>query len=609
MQIEDILDEAIRYLDGDLDTEERQFFEALIEEFPHLQKELRQLALTRQGLLDLQETEKSGSSRTALHRVLWPFLVAALIGGLTLLLTWVSGYFHNKSIPATQAIATTAVPFFPTPIRQEQPADDQYLILTALGGDTDQLSADWGRAVCWTPDNDVAFACSFAGTGKLGNYNFASQGQKDILLGRYRPGTGYTWLLPFGGGHESWNTPAGIAVDKTDYTVVTGRFGDTLRFAPDLTFTAKGQDDHGSHDFFIARFAPTGQLQWLRHAGGHRIDHKQTGVNRGTAVTIDQQQHIVATGMYIGHPILNGYQLPTGGPNESAYLVKYTPQGDLQWVQVLTSNYMVFPFDVEVDREDNIYLTGSFAHHNYSGELYISRDTLGSSAKWDTLISHGGRDMFLAKYSPNGQLQWVRHAGSARDDQGHEGGYGLAIDAAGNCLVGGQFLEQAIFDSTTVLPGYGEKDIFLAKYDPDGQLLWVRQAGSPDGGRPGEESARGVAVTPSGDILVTGRFTGSARFDNQLIEGGSLYNFFLAKYTSDGSLLWVQPFDIDDLPDFRAAAGLSVAVNQDGQYVVTGFFSGSVRIGSRLLTSKGKEDIFILIFDENGKLLFKDSLV
>ena len=87
----------------------------------------------------------------------------------------------------------------------------------------------------------------------------------------------------------------------------------------------------------------------------------------------------------------------------------------------------------------------------------------------------------------------------------------IARDAAGNLYITGSFTGQAQFGegaAAITLTAIGNSDIFLAKYDSSGALLWAKGMGGS-----GSDLGAEVEVDAAGNILVTGRFSTSVDFD------------------------------------------------------------------------------------------------
>jgi hypothetical protein len=115
---------------------------------------------------------------------------------------------------------------------------------------------------------------------------------------------------------------------------------------------------------------------------------------------------------------------------------------------------------------------------------------------------------------------WARSAGGTSNEVGEA----IAVDAAGNVLVAGYFNGTLRLGAVNLVSG-GLEDIFLAKYDPAGNLVWARRAGGV-----GYDEARGVAIDSSGNIYMTGLFQNTASFGAASVTSSGLSDIFVAKY-------------------------------------------------------------------------------
>jgi hypothetical protein len=178
----------------------------------------------------------------------------------------------------------------------------------------------------------------------------------------------------------------------------------------------------------------------------------------------------------------------------------------------------------------------------------------------------GGYDIFVAKYDNSGNVLWANGAGGGFDE--NEFASGIAVDRLGNVYVTGSFYSQtAIFGNfrltNSVIGNYS--DIFLAKYDSSGNVVWAKGAG----GRLTDQ-APGIATDKAGNAYVTGSFASETMtFDSvTLTNVNSLLNdIFVAKYDSSGNLLWAERAGgtQDDYAD-------AVAVDAAGSVYLTGYF-------------------------------------
>lgn len=113
-------------------------------------------------------------------------------------------------------------------------------------------------------------------------------------------------------------------------------------------------------------------------------------------------------------------------------------------------------------------------------------------------------DAFLAKYDSNGNLKWAQ----VYDQRGDDVNYPVAADSDGNCYVSGFISKPSSFGDTTLQP-LSARNIFVAKYNPSGQVLWAKQFGGRIAGDGSQNQGTGLAIDASGNILLTG-FFGSA---------------------------------------------------------------------------------------------------
>lgn len=144
----------------------------------------------------------------------------------------------------------------------------------------------------------------------------------------------------------------------------------------------------------------------------------------------------------------------------------------------------------------------------------------------------GSMDLLLAKVSPSGQVLWVRSFGGTLIDRA----YGVVTDAAGHAYVTGHFQSVDARAAGQLVPNEGDYDIHVAKYSPEGELLWLRTAGGA-----GYDYGHGIALDGAGDVIVAGAVTGQGRFGETVVNAGSTARaFFVAKYRADGELRWVR---------------------------------------------------------------------
>jgi hypothetical protein len=200
--------------------------------------------------------------------------------------------------------------------------------------------------------------------------------------------------------------------------------------------------------------------------------------------------------------------------------------------------------------------------------------------------------MFVAKYDSSGTLLWVKKAGGATSDAGNS----VAFDNSGNVIVTGEFSGSCSFGTIVLNSLNGSLDIFTAKYDSNGILMWVKKGS-------GKYTDRGTAVSAdtSGNIYVTGMFSDTIIFDN--VHNNSIYNsIFLIKYTPGGAEQWFRWMGSGST---NGVAGMAVHNNNID---LTGNFSGTLYFfgngGNPTLSSINTFNIFILRYNLQGSLVW-----
>ena len=388
----------------------------------------------------------------------------------------------------------------------------------------------------------------------------------------------------------------GIAVDGSGNSYVTGKFSLSATFGPgetnETTLTGAGLDD-----IFVVKYDASGALVWAKRAGG-------TGLDVGVGIAVDGSGNSYVTGSFRGSP--------TFGPGETnettltsegdidIFVAKYDASGDLVWAKRAGGTSGDGGRGIAVDGSGNSYVTGDFGGSATFGPGETNETTLTSTGSFVF-------DMFVAKYDASGALVWAKRAGAPSLN---DFGRGIAVDGSGNSYVTGLFEDSATFGpgeiNETTLTGF--VDIFVAKYDASGDLVWAKRAGetSPDFGL-------GIAVDGSGHSYVTGSFRGSATFgpvetnETTLTSAGGI-DIFVAKYDAAGALVWAKRAGGTG-GFFASDSGNGIAVDGAGNSYVTGAFVDSATFGvgesnETTLTSAGGADIFVAKYDASGDLVW-----
>ncbi len=183
-------------------------------------------------------------------------------------------------------------------------------------------------------------------------------------------------------------------------------------------------------------------------------------------------------------------------------------------------------------------------------------------------------------------------------------GSSIVIDNAGNEYVTGALVGSVDFDpgpGTTTLTSAGADDIFIARYDADGTLVFAKSMGGTSG-----DQGAGITLDAAGNIYITGLFNGTADFDPgpgfAYLVCSSGADVFFAKYDAMGNYIYAK-----GLPGSNIDMGISIAADAGGNAYVAGYFWGTVDFdpgtGTANLTGAGRTDAFFGKYDANGNYL------
>jgi hypothetical protein len=249
----------------------------------------------------------------------------------------------------------------------------------------------------------------------------------------------------------------------------------------------------------------------VRSAGGTSDDEI------GAACTSDVYGNVFVTGwfynqyMYIGTDTL----INSASGTPEIFLAKYDSSGNFLWAESAGGNDGDGPTSIASDSSGNVFISGDFVSASASFGSY----TLFNSAP---SLDH----TFLAKYDSSGNVLWA-HAPVGSYDKA----FGIASDRNGNIYMAGSFVSNQITFGTITLSRVSnfDSDLYVVKYDANGNAIWAKRAGNTSFNEP----AFAIAVDIYSDIYVCGEFTDTVTlsFGSSNLTNNGLSDVFLAKLT------------------------------------------------------------------------------
>jgi hypothetical protein len=488
------------------------------------------------------------------------------------------------------------------------------------------LAKGWTKTWGGSLDEDVNHlyvAGEFAGTVDfdpdplITDTHTSYNGSIDAFLSKFDSSGNFLWAKTWGGSKR--DVAYGVGVDSSGNAYVVGPFRDTVDFDPDPVKT----DIHASNatsgtvyenNIYLSKFAPDGTLQWVRTWGPSLVPGKQSFGAEGYNVVVFGNYLYVAGDFSGDQTDFNPWgshdwhqnHLPTSGPIFfDAFLIKFDLNGNFQWAKTWGGEGYDDGPGVAVDGAGNVYVAGMYASQDINFDPAGGSDGLGHPAQDSGIIV----DVFLSKFDPDGNFQWVRTWGG----QGTEDAMGIAaVDGANNVYVAGRFAsvncdfnpDPTITDTHSthnpapvISPTLQEKDnaldVFISKFDSSGTFQWAKTWGGN-----GSDNAMGLAVDEAGHVYVSGWFSTTVDFDpgdgtDDHASNGQ-HDAFLSQFDSSGIFYWAK---IWGGPGDDASG---VTLDGSSHVYASGGFAGTIDFdpgdGTDNHISQGGQDAFLSQF-------------
>jgi hypothetical protein len=415
---------------------------------------------------------------------------------------------------------------------------------------------DQGYAIAVDQNNDYFVTGYIRNAAQFntssGAINLTAVGDYDIFVAKYNSNGHAIWAWNIGntGGAEFGQDI--ICAQNGDFYLV-GQFEGTIDFNP--ASGVANRTSNGGEDFYIAKYNGSGQFLWCTTYGGTSDDEVQK-------VSVDSNGDIYLAGLFRNTIDFNPQgtsQSRTSVGSSDIYLLKLNNNGDFIWVNTFGSSGADTGASLAIDSQDNVWLGGSFRNT-------IDFDPGTGVAN---LTSNGGGDIFFAKYNSNGDYIFAGGFGNTASESARA----IAVDNNDNLILTGYFdniIDADAGPGVTNLSSFGDDDIVMAKYDPQGNFLWAKNIGgaSVDGDR-----CYAVVVDDENSIFLGGYFSGTADFDPSV----SVFNLtsagdrdgFIAKYDDGGNYEWA--FKIGTVLEDMC---YDVVIDNFQTVLATGYFNG-----------------------------------
>ncbi len=430
-------------------------------------------------------------------------------------------------------------------------SDEQVLWSKTCGGAQEEIL--WDLAI--GPEDRVALTGTTRGPASFGGQELADgqTGDEDIFVAVLDKDGEHVWSRRFG--DEANQRPYGVAFDPQGRVVVAGGFNGLLDFGGGSL-----KADGVAQDVFIAKLdASNGAIIWANHYG-------DPSVQAAGRVVVSSDGEIVVMGVFTGKLDFGGNTAALEAVTQDIFVVKLTAAGAPIWAKQFGDIGVQQPWDLAIDAQGNLLLTGEF-----SGSLYFGGETLdgGSSSK-----------LFIAKLDSSGEHKFSAAHG---DEKSPQRGVSIAPTAAGGAVVAGGY-EGSLPLPSNKLTAVGKLDAFTASFDASGTASWAKSFG--DGQL---QQVLAVATDPSGRILLAGMSEGSIDFGGGPLASAGGTDLFVALLSGDGGHLYSRV--VGRLGKQEATA---VGFSSSGELVIGGQFVEALDWLATPQPSAGNLDCFVV---------------
>jgi hypothetical protein len=280
----------------------------------------------------------------------------------------------------------------------------------------------------------------------------------DMFIASYNTNGSLIWVRNYGGG--STESPQCITTDGAGSLYVAGSFSGATTSIGGIVLS---NGSALSSDIFVAKFDHLGTVVWAQSAGGtdNEADH-------ASGISVDGFGNVYLSGNFSSSYCMFGpYTLTNNTGSTATYLAKFTPVGNVVWARKIITHPSLpaqersSVTDMVMDNAGNVFVSG----HYLFTTVFVDGFALSNP-------NDNGQNIFVAKFSPNGEAVWALGGGGSDDDVMG----GLALDGSRNVYGVATYWGGWTFGQRT-LPASPRYSLSIFKISSDGEVQWAYGAG------------------------------------------------------------------------------------------------------------------------------------
>jgi uncharacterized repeat protein (TIGR01451 family) len=342
-----------------------------------------------------------------------------------------------------------------------------------------------------------------------GAYNLTPSGPYDIFVSKLDPAGNFLWAKKIGGSNS----------DQA-FDIVTDSNGN-------LYLVGETYSTSSINQIYITKMNGNGTTIWSKAIGD------ANGGGQARSIALDSLNNLYVTGSFYNtidfDPGIANVSLTAYGGE--IFISKFDNNGNIIWAKELENNGNGSQMAncIETDAAGNVFVSGIVR-----GVVDFDPDTTTSY-----ILSSGGTVQaihFISKFGADGSFGWAKSLGNT---DLYDKANSFSLDAHGNIYMTGKF--EGVIDidpgiTTHNLISQGLQDVFLGKFDNDGNFIWGNRMGNATGDF-------GYSIKPfdNKSFYLIGQYSGTVNFDVNngfyaMNASGSGSNAFIAQYVESGIL-------------------------------------------------------------------------
>ncbi len=390
-------------------------------------------------------------------------------------------------------------------------------------------------------------------------YNTSASGE-DVFIVKFDPLGNVLWANGAGGQYSDFIHS--LAVDSSGNVFIAGDYSNS-----DIFFGSLMLPYTPGTSMFVVKYDTDGNPLWAKSSSS--IDSYATSVKAGSDGALYLAGNYSTLQFSLGSVSLNN----TNGSNTyDCFMAKLDQNGNTIWAKTIGGDENEIQPSIALNASNDIYLTAVFNSFSFDIDGHVVNLTSGPYTE---------SDIFLVKFNTGGQALWVKSINGSGDDFVNS----IDSDLSGNVFVTGDFLSANLNVGTVTLSNTDSTttDIFIAKYDANGNVLWAKRAGGNS-----DDIGSTIAADVMGNVYLTGSY-----FDSVITFGSLMQNtwpLYILKLDAAGNELWLKG------AENNGGYGYCITSDIFGSVIVSGGFSSdSIAFDSLICSGTPSDyDCFVL---------------